>query len=98
MTILDAFMIMLTVKGMMSFNAVLILIPIEFAERKRLQRENLKKRRKAAAVKELQDHIRISDNMSADRQSYKNSLHQTVIVKGALAEEYLKEVNSCDNI
>lgn len=93
MTILDAFMMALTVIGMMCFIMALLLIPIELRERQRLRDEKRLKRNEAIAKKELQDYRRISDKMKEDRQVYKNSLHQTVIVKGVLAEEYIRKVS-----
>ena len=93
MTILDAFMMTLTVIGMMCFIMALLLIPIELRERQRLRDEKRLKRNEAIAKKELQDYRRISDKMKEDRQVYKNSLHQTVIVKGVLAEEYIRKVS-----
>lgn len=92
MTILDAFMADLTVIGIMCFIMTLVLIPIELIERKRLRAEKMLKRNEAVSKKELQDYRRISDKMKEDRQAYKNSLHQTVIVKGVLAEEYIRKV------
>ena len=93
MTILDTFMMALTVIGMMCFIMALLLIPIELRERQRLRDEKRLKRNEAIAKKELQDYRRISDKMKEDRQVYKNSLHQTVIVKGVLAEEYIRKVS-----
>lgn len=93
MTILDSFMMALTVIGMMCFIMALLLIPIELRERQRLRDEKRLKRNEAIAKKELQDYRRISDKMKEDRQVYKNSLHQTVIVKGVLAEEYIRKVS-----
>lgn len=93
MTILDVFMMALTVIGMMCFIMALLLIPIELRERQRLRDEKRLKRNEAIAKKELQDYRRISDKMKEDRQVYKNSLHQTVIVKGVLAEEYIRKVS-----
>lgn len=93
MTILDAFMMSLTVIGMMCFIMALLLIPIELRERQRLRDEKRLKRNEAIAKKELQDYRRISDKMKEDRQAYKNSLHQTVIVKGVLAEEYIRKAS-----
>lgn len=93
MTILDAIMGTLTVIGGMSFIMALILIAIEITEQKRLREKKRVKRNEAIARKELQDYRRISDKMKEDRQAYKNSLHQTVIVKGVLAEEYKRKVS-----
>ena len=93
MTIFDAIMGTLTVIGGMSFIMALILIAIEITEQKRLREKKRVKRNEAIARKELQDYRRISDKMKEDRQVYKNSLHQTVIVKGVLAEEYIRKVS-----
>ena len=93
MTIFDAIMGTLTVIGGMSFIMALILIAIEITEQKRLREKKRVKRNEAIAKKELQDYRRISDKMKEDRQVYKNSLHQTVIVKGVLAEEYIRKVS-----